>query len=112
MPISNVLTHFPIGIPFCMGWVTKHLLFSLRSYLTARNFSHVKLNFPPSELCTDNAAMIAWTGIQMYEAGWESDLSVKALKKWSLDGSKDGGGILGVEGWRKRGDGVRNLGVE
>ncbi|MCJ1352487.1 MAG: hypothetical protein MMC33_002471 [Icmadophila ericetorum] len=84
----------------------------LRSYLVARNLSHIKLNFPPRELCTDNAAMIGWTGIKMYEAGFESELSVRALRKWSLDdaeappgdegGLKEGGGILGVEGWRRR----------
>ena len=42
--------------------------------------------------------------MEMWEAGWESELSVRGLRKWSLDcGSGSGdGGILGVGGWKKR----------
>lgn len=46
--------------------------------------------------------MIAWTGMEMYEAGWESDLSVSVMKKWSIDAASDEGGILGVRGWVRR----------
>ena len=56
----------------------------LGSFLTARGFrdgGDVKLTFPPAESCTDNAAMIAWTGMEMYESGWESDLRCTALRK-------------------------------
>lgn len=45
--------------------------------------------------------MIGWTGIEMYEAGWTSNLSCLALRKWSLDPHADDGGILGVPGWQK-----------
>ena len=77
----------------------KHVL---RAFLDARGFSHVRIMVPPSYLCTDNAAMIAWTGIEMYEAGWESELSVQARRKWSIDVNAEDGGILGAEGWRRR----------
>ena len=53
----------------------------LGSFLTARGFRDVKLTLPPLDLCTDNAAMIAWTGMEMYENGWESDLTCRALRK-------------------------------
>ena len=53
----------------------------LGSFLTARGFRDIKLTVPPLELCTDNAAMIAWTGMEMYENGWESDLRCRALRK-------------------------------
>lgn len=43
--------------------------------------------------------MIAWTGIEMYEAGWESELGCAGLRKWSLDAHAEDGGILGVGGW-------------
>lgn len=75
---------------------------SLRAYLDARGYTGVALVFPPLELCTDNAAMIGWAGIEMYEAGWESELSCQSLNKWSLDPAAPDGGILGVGGWKRR----------
>ncbi|MCJ1403576.1 hypothetical protein MMC11_006799, partial [Xylographa trunciseda] len=74
----------------------------LRAFLTARGFPHVRLAFPPPALCTDNAAMIAWAGMEMWSAGWESSLSVRALRKWGLDEKGADGGVLGVGGWRRR----------
>ncbi|RKF61286.1 tRNA N6-adenosine threonylcarbamoyltransferase, mitochondrial [Erysiphe neolycopersici] len=71
----------------------------LRALLDTRGFPHVELVIPAPELCTDNAAMIAWTGIEMFEAGFSTDLSVTALKQWSIDPKSDDGGILGVKGW-------------
>lgn len=56
-----------------------------RTFLDVRGLEDVHVVFPPMELCTDNAAMIAWTGMEMYEAGYRSDLSIGAMRKWSLD---------------------------
>ncbi|KAI1386582.1 glycoprotease family-domain-containing protein [Hypoxylon trugodes] len=78
----------------------RYLMRILRATLDARGFRHIKLECPPIPLCTDNAAMIAWTGMEMYEAGWRSELDIVALRKWYMD-STAAGGILGVEGWRK-----------
>ena len=47
--------------------------------------------------------MIAWTGIEMYEAGWESELTCKAVRKWSIDAAAEDGGIMGLDGWKRRG---------
>ncbi|WYZ34930.1 hypothetical protein EsH8_I_001206 [Colletotrichum jinshuiense] len=80
----------------------RFLMHVLRSVLDARGFAHVGLTAPPPALCTDNAAMIAWTGMEMYEAGWESDLSVHPERKWSIDPASEEGGILGVGGWATR----------
>jgi tRNA A37 threonylcarbamoyltransferase TsaD len=62
---------------------------------------------PPAALCTDNAAMIAWAGMEMYEGGgWHSELDVLPARRWSMDDSgvaAEGGGkggILGLGGWR------------
>jgi N6-L-threonylcarbamoyladenine synthase len=71
------------------------------AFLHVRGFGHVKLFFPPIDLCTDNAAMIAWTGLEMWEEGWRSDLSIRPIKTWSMDPSAGDGGILGVQGWTK-----------
>lgn len=79
----------------------KHIL---RSTLDVNGFGSVELLFPPPNLCTDNAAMIAWTGIEMWEAGYRSDLGVRALAKWAID-PKIKGGILGVNGWIKETEG-------
>jgi N6-L-threonylcarbamoyladenine synthase len=73
----------------------------LRSTLDVRGFDHISLAFPPVELCTDNALMVAWAGLEMYDAGYESKLEINALRKWSLDPTAEDGGILGVGGWVK-----------
>ena len=45
--------------------------------------------------------MIAWTGIEMWEAGYRTELEALVLKDWSIDPKAEDGGILGVEGWRR-----------
>ena len=84
-------------------WLTDCAYFrSLKAFLAARGFPAVRLVSPPLALCSDNAAMIAWTGMEMYDRGWQSDLKCRALRRWSLDPKSDDGGILGVTGWVKR----------
>ncbi|EEH34647.2 glycoprotease pgp1 [Paracoccidioides lutzii Pb01] len=70
-----------------------------RSYLDIRGFPHVDVIAPPPYLCTDNAAMIGWAGIEMFEAGWRSDLQCRPLRKWTLDARAGDGGILGPDDW-------------
>jgi N6-L-threonylcarbamoyladenine synthase len=40
---------------------------------------------PPSWLCTDNAAMIAWAGAERFAAGLTDGLDVAARPRWPLD---------------------------
>ena len=40
---------------------------------------------PPPELCTDNAAMIAWAGIERFRAGARDDMTLSARPRWPLD---------------------------
>ena len=40
---------------------------------------------PPANLCTDNGAMIAWTGIERLKLGYRSSLNFKALPRWPLE---------------------------
>jgi N6-L-threonylcarbamoyladenine synthase len=40
---------------------------------------------PPLPLCTDNAAMIAWAGIERFRAGLRDDLALSARPRWPLD---------------------------
>jgi N6-L-threonylcarbamoyladenine synthase len=40
---------------------------------------------PPPNLCTDNAAMIAWAGIERLKLGMTDDFDFKARPRWPLD---------------------------
>lgn len=42
---------------------------------------------PPLALCTDNAAMIAWAGIERFRAGHQDDMTLAARPRWPLDHS-------------------------
>jgi N6-L-threonylcarbamoyladenine synthase len=40
---------------------------------------------PPQELCTDNAAMIAWAGVERLRMGASDPLDIAARPRWPLD---------------------------
>ena len=55
---------------------------------------------PPLALCTDNAAMIAWAGIERFRAGHADDLTLAARPRWPLDRAAPaliGGGKKGAK---------------
>ncbi|KAK6345829.1 hypothetical protein TWF730_010172 [Orbilia blumenaviensis] len=105
-----------IGTVVVSGGVAsnKFLREVLRKQLNFYDFDKVDLAFPPIEFCTDNAAMIAWTGYEMYQAGYESTMDIAPFRKWSLqpldeavhsverDWEENAFGILGVSGWKRR----------
>ena len=41
--------------------------------------------FPPINLCSDNAAMIAWAGIERFKLGLLNKLDFPARARWPLD---------------------------
>ena len=73
----------------------------IRTALDSGGHDKMELLFPPAEYCTDNAAMIAWTGMEMWDAGYRTSLDAMALKKWSIDPKAEDGGILGIDGWNR-----------
>ena len=45
----------------------------------------VRFVAPPLRLCTDNAAMIAWAGIELFRAGHRDGMDLAARPRWPLD---------------------------
>ncbi len=41
--------------------------------------------FPPPNMCTDNGAMIAWAGYELYRKGIRSELNLRARPRWPLE---------------------------
>ena len=68
------------------GGVASNL--SIRNSLTElakeKNFIPV---FPPVNLCSDNAAMIAWAGIERYKINLIDNLEFLSKARWPLDSS-------------------------
>ena len=61
------------------------------------------LNIPPPRLCTDNAAMIAWAGIERLSRGLVDPLDASPRARWPLDedaGLAEGAGVPGRLGRR------------
>ncbi|MDO6413140.1 tRNA (adenosine(37)-N6)-threonylcarbamoyltransferase complex transferase subunit TsaD [Sphingomonas sp. BIUV-7] len=52
---------------------------------------------PPGWLCTDNAAMIAWAGIERHRLGWDDPLDFVARARWPLDPSAEKARGAGVK---------------
>ncbi|MDF0602350.1 tRNA (adenosine(37)-N6)-threonylcarbamoyltransferase complex transferase subunit TsaD [Psychromarinibacter sp. C21-152] len=60
----------------------------------------VRFIAPPAALCTDNAAMIAWAGLEAYRAGRVDDMGLPARPRWPLDAASRpmlGGGKRGAK---------------
>lgn len=59
---------------------------ALRGALTTvAEKSGLKFVAPPVALCTDNAIMIAWAGVERLKLGLTDGLDVKARPRWPLD---------------------------
>jgi len=44
----------------------------------------IRFSAPPQHLCTDNAAMIAWAGLERFRLGLTDPLDIKARPRWPL----------------------------
>ena len=66
------------------GGVASNL--SIRKNLTEvakeKNFTPI---FPPVSLCSDNAAMIAWAGIERYKVNLTDSIEFPSKARWPLD---------------------------
>jgi N6-L-threonylcarbamoyladenine synthase len=48
-----------------------------------------EIRVPPPQYCTDNAAMIAWAGLERFALGARDPLDFSPRARWPLDGSGD-----------------------
>jgi N6-L-threonylcarbamoyladenine synthase len=59
---------------------------ALRTALeTVADAAGVRFLAPPLQLCTDNAAMIAWAGMERLRTGARDDMTLAARPRWPLD---------------------------
>jgi len=75
----------PPGSPLVVAGgvaANKHLRARLEALAATAKIDFVA---PPLRLCTDNAAMIAWAGIEHFRAGRTDSLDLKPRARWPLD---------------------------
>ncbi|SPO21220.1 related to probable O-sialoglycoprotein endopeptidase [Ustilago trichophora] len=84
--LPNSVSGDNIKTVVCSGGVASNnfLRSRLRSHLDGLGREDVELQFPPLNLCTDNAAMIAWVGHLIFDQR-TNDYSRHARAKWSME---------------------------
>ncbi|MEP4064811.1 MAG: tRNA (adenosine(37)-N6)-threonylcarbamoyltransferase complex transferase subunit TsaD, partial [Nitratireductor sp.] len=65
-----------------------------RSLQSAADEAGARFIAPPMNLCTDNAAMIAWAGIERLQLGPVDDMGLSPRPRWPLDATN--AGVLGA----------------
>ncbi|KAK7719829.1 hypothetical protein SLS64_002010 [Diaporthe eres] len=96
---KELLANPPQSLVISGGVASNRLLRTVvRSTLQARGFGNVTVTAPKPQYCTDNAGMVAWAGLKMYEAGWTTDKSFLPQGEWPIEEI-----ITGVDCWLQNG---------
>ncbi|KAI8883172.1 peptidase M22, glycoprotease [Backusella circina FSU 941] len=74
----------PLTALVVSGGVASNTLFRSRLEKVAASYQ-LPLVCPPPALCTDNGVMIAWAGIERFQAGLVDDYTITTLPKWPLE---------------------------
>ncbi len=90
MRLFDEVAGHPSALVVAGGVAANHVLRQALMRLAAE--AGMRLVAPPLELCGDNAAMIAWAGIERLRLGLVDDLSAPARARWPLDSSNDEAG--------------------
>ncbi len=82
--LANALVMAPQAASIVVaGGVAANL--AIRARLTAIAMASNKpFIAPPLRLCTDNAVMVAWAGVERLRAGLSDDLSAPCRPRWPL----------------------------
>lgn len=76
--------HGPGGTVVVAGGVAANQYLGARLAAAAERLG-CRLVVPPPKLCTDNAVMVAWTGIERLGCGLVDPIDVSARARWPLD---------------------------
>ncbi|TID17189.1 hypothetical protein CANINC_004048 [Pichia inconspicua] len=79
----------------CSGGVSANKILREMLETQLKEIGIKKFYFPKPQLCTDNATMIGWAGIELYEAGYTTDLGTTVIRKWPITD------IMKLEGWKR-----------
>ncbi|KAL7313717.1 Mitochondrial tRNAs modification protein [Mucor circinelloides] len=74
----------PLTALVVSGGVASNTLFRSRLEALAHAYN-LPLICPPPQLCTDNGVMIAWAGLERFQAGLVDDYTITTLPKWPLE---------------------------
>lgn len=82
--LSDLYSTIPLQHLVIAGGVAanRYIFSKLENWAKENN---LQVKSPPINLCTDNAAMIAWVGIERLKLGLVNDLNFKPLAKWRID---------------------------
>lgn len=79
----SVCIHWTLRAQVLTGGVACNSV--VRQRLESESAKHgVRFVCPPARLCTDNAAMIAWTGLQKWHLGHQDPLSIDYSDRWPV----------------------------
>jgi len=77
----------PEGNTFVLAGGVAANKYLCRKISNLANENGIVVKVPPSSLCTDNGAMIAWAGLEYLRLGKSSELDFAPRPRWPLDES-------------------------
>jgi N6-L-threonylcarbamoyladenine synthase len=84
---NELQSDFPANIVIAGGVAAnQYILESLKNWCQEKSTKQkeIKLTAPPIKLCTDNAVMIAWVGVEKMQLSKFDDLEFKPQAKWNI----------------------------